>query len=98
MFQCHIFINDWLKIISNFYCDSTLTHGLFYFLITKDLEVFFYYTHSFYFKNCLVLGVRCWVFVAVGGLSLVAASRGFSLAELCGLLIVVASLVAEHRL
>ena len=35
-----MFINDCLKIISNFHCDSTLTHGLFYFLITKDLEIF----------------------------------------------------------
>ena len=39
----------------------------------------------------------CWVFVAVHGLSLVVASRGYSLAAVCGLLIVVASLV-EHGL
>ena len=38
-----------------------------------------------------------WVFVAVHGLSLVAVSRGYSVA-VHGLLIVVASLVAEHRL
>ena len=38
-----------------------------------------------------------WVFVAVHRLSLVVASRGYSVA-LHGLLIAVASLVAEHRL
>ena len=40
----------------------------------------------------------CWVFVAVCGLSLVAVSRGYSLVALWGLLIEVASLVAEHGL
>ena len=39
-----------------------------------------------------------WVLIAVHGLSLVAVSRGYSLIEAYGLLIVVASLVAEHRL
>ena len=39
-----------------------------------------------------------WVFVAAHGLSLVTASGAYSLAMVCGLLIVVASLVAEHRL
>ena len=39
----------------------------------------------------------CWVFVAVGRLSLVAASRGF-LVVVHGLLVVMASLVAEHGL
>jgi len=39
-----------------------------------------------------------WVFVAVPGLSLVAESRGYSLVAVSGLLIAVASLVAEHRL
>ena len=39
----------------------------------------------------------CWVFVAGHGLSLVVASRGYSLAAGCGLLVVVASLVVEHR-
>ena len=38
-----------------------------------------------------------WVFVAVRGLSLVVASGGYSSLQ-CGLLIVVASLVAEHGL
>ena len=40
----------------------------------------------------------CWVFVAVSGLSLVAASEGYSLVVVRGLLIAVASLVAEHWL
>ena len=39
-----------------------------------------------------------WVFIAVQGLSLVAKSRGYSLVVMQGLLSVVASLVAEHRL
>ena len=39
-----------------------------------------------------------WVFAAVRGLSLVAASRGYSLAVVCGFLVAVASPVAEHRL
>jgi len=36
--------------------------------------------------------------VAVGGFSLVAASRSYSLFAVLGLLIAVASVVAEHRL
>ena len=40
----------------------------------------------------------CWVFVAAYGLCLIAASTGHSVVVVCGLLIVVASLVAEHRL
>ena len=39
-----------------------------------------------------------WVFVAAWGLSLVAASGGYSLAVVCKLLITVVFLVAEHRL
>ena len=40
-----------------------------------------------------------WVFVAVHGLSLVAVSkRGLLFVAVCGLLIVMSSLVAEHRL
>ena len=39
-----------------------------------------------------------WVFVAVFKLSLVAASRGCSLVAVHGLLLVVGSLAAEHRL
>ena len=39
-----------------------------------------------------------WVFMAACGLSLVVASRGYSLVAVCRLLIAVASLVAEHGL
>ena len=40
----------------------------------------------------------CWVLLAVRGLFLVAASRGLLFVAVRGLLIVVASLVAEHGL
>ena len=40
----------------------------------------------------------CWVFVATHGLSLVAASRGCSLVAVHGLLIAVASFIAERGL
>ena len=40
----------------------------------------------------------CWVFVATYGFSLVAASGNYSVVEVSGLLTVMASLVAEHRL
>ena len=40
----------------------------------------------------------CWVFIAACELSVVAASGGYSLVGMHPLLIVVASLVAEHRL
>ena len=39
-----------------------------------------------------------WVFVVAHGLSLAAASGGYSLVAVHGLLIAVASLVAEHEL
>ena len=40
----------------------------------------------------------CWVFIAAQGLSLVAASGGYFLVGVSRLLIVVASLVAGHKL
>ena len=40
----------------------------------------------------------CWVFVAAGTLSLAVASGGYFLVVTCGLLIMVASVVAEHWL
>lgn len=49
---------------------------------------------DFYFLIYLWL---CWVFSAVGGLSLVAEAGGYSVAE-GGLLVVVAAFVPEHRL
>jgi len=54
---------------------------------------------SFFFstlKKIFIYLCLHWFFVA--GLSLVAASRGYSLVAVRGLLIVVASLVAEHQL
>ena len=39
----------------------------------------------------------CWVFIIAQGLSLVAATGGYSLVVVHGLLIAVASLVLEHR-
>ena len=54
------------------------------------------YMHIPYnFKISLLL---CWVFIAAHGLSLDAVSRGYSLAVVWGLLIVVAFLVVEHGL
>ena len=55
----------------------------------------------FCFYKFIYLFWLCWVFVAARGLSLVAASRGYSSLpckgfSLQGLLIEVASLVAEH--
>ena len=50
-------------------------------------RVFNFYLFSFWLR---------WVCTATHGLSLVTASRGYSLAAVCGLLVAVASLV-EHR-
>ena len=55
----------------------------------------------FFFFNLLILFIYFWlrwVFVAAHGLSLVAASGGYSSLQCAGLLIAVASLVAEHGL
>ena len=46
-----------------------------------------------------ILCIHCWlcrVFIAACGLSLVVASRGYSLVVVCRHLIVVASLIVEH--
>ena len=42
--------------------------------------------------------LAAWVFTAAPGLSLLVASRGYSLVAVCGLLIAVTSLVVEHGL
>ena len=47
---------------------------------------------------CILFGGLQWVFIAACRLSLIAASRGYSLVALCGLLIAMTSLVAEHEL
>ena len=52
--------------------------------------------HDFLFKN-IYFGL-CWVFITTCGLSLVVASWDYSLIVVYGLIIVVASLVVEHRL
>ena len=51
--------------------------------------------YYFFFFNLFWL---CWVFVAARRLSLVAASGGYCLVLLPGLLVAMASFVAEHRL
>ena len=51
-----------------------------------------------FLKDNFICFWLCWVFIAVCTLSLAAASGGLSLVVLHGLLSVVASLVAEHRL
>ena len=53
--------------------------------------------HSFFKKLCIYLWL-CWVFIAALGVSLVAECEGCSQVAVLGLLIVVASLVGEHRL
>ena len=50
----------------------------------------------FFFLKIFIYFWLFWVFVAAGGFSLVAASRGYCLVVLHGLLITVTSLVAEH--
>ena len=51
--------------------------------------------YLFIYLFIAVLGLHCCIDFS---LVVVVASRGYSLVALCGLLIVVASLVAEHRL
>ena len=58
-----------------------------------DLFIIFF----FFLINLFIYFWLRWVFVAVHGLSLVAASGGYS-SVVCRLLIAVASLVAEHGL
>ena len=61
-----------------------------------DLGSFFFFNGIFIFKLkkfLAVLGLCCCV-----GFSLVVASGGYFLVVVCRLLIVVASLIAEHRL
>ena len=63
-----------------------------------DFFFFFFYCGSFF---CNLFIWLCWVFVAAWAFSLVVASRGhspLSLVMVRGLLIAVASLVAEHWL
>ena len=57
--------------------------------------IFFFFFLIFFYLFYLWL---CWVFVFLGGLSLVVASRGPLLIAVRGPLTIAASLVAEHRL
>ena len=61
-------------------------------LRTQDFGLFVF-LNNYIYLFLAVLGLRC-----CGGFSLVAASASYSLVAVCRLLIVVASLVAEHRL
>ena len=45
----------------------------------------------------VLLCFGCWVFIVMSGLSLVSSSRGYFLVAMHGPLVVVASLVMEHR-
>ena len=56
------------------------------------LYIFFYYYYFFKF----IYFWLCWVFTASHGLSLVVASRGYSLVEVYRLLFAVASLILDH--
>ena len=58
------------------------------------------YQESDFFLILFIITYFCllWVLVAACGPSLVAASRGYFLVAVFGLIIAVASLVAEHRL
>ena len=55
------------------------------------------HTHTHIYFTYLFNFWLCWVFIAARRLSLVAVSGGYSLVALRGLLIVVASLIAQHR-
>ena len=55
------------------------------------------YDHSF-FKNKFIYFGPCWVFVAAYGLFSSCGEQGLLFVAVCGLLIVVASPVAEHGL
>ena len=57
----------------------------------------FSYSFPLWFLNFIYFWL-CWVFIAVGGLYLVSASRSCSPVVVCRLLIAVVSLVVEHWL
>ena len=57
---------------------------------------FFFFLKDFIFIYLFIW--LCWVIIAARGLSLVVASGGYSFVVVGGLLITVASLVAEHGL
>ena len=62
------------------------------------IMLFFFLTLGFLFFLNFIYFWLCWVFIAADRLSLVVASRGYSLLRCTGFSIVVASLVVEHGL
>ena len=66
---------------------------LFFFFFFFKFAVTLFSFNNFIYLFLAVLGLRCHA-----GFSLDAESRGYSVVEVHGLLIVVVSLVAEHRL
>ena len=52
--------------------------------------------NTFFKKDLFIYFWLRWVFIGTGRLSLILASGGYSLLAVCGLLVEVASLVAEH--
>ena len=62
-------------------------------MVNLVLDCVFIFFNNFIYLFLAVLDVRCYT-----GFSVVVESRGYSLVAALGLLIVVASLVAEHRL
>ena len=69
------------------------------FFFFESLVFIFIFIYLFIFINLFIIYFwLCWVIVAARGLSLVVASRGYSSSRYTGLLIAVASLVAEHGL
>ena len=71
---------------------------LFFFFFFIFLIYFFFFFENYkVFKNIFIYFGLGWVFIAACGLSLVVVRGGYSTAE-SGLLIVVASIIAEHGL
>ena len=62
-----------------------------WYFVLFDIYLFYVFLAVLGFRGCAGFSLLC-------GLSLVAASGGYSVVVVCGLLTVVASPVAEHRL
>ena len=86
---------DWAthKALRDIFTVISQVFKLFYFLHLFLFFCFFYKFIYFIYSFLAVLGLRCctWDFSSCG-------ERGLHLVAVCGLLIEVASLVAEHRL
>ena len=77
-----VFLLPYIFFVQSYICVYITTHCII-------LYIFFYYYYCYFFLA--VLG-----FVATHGLSLVVASRGYSLVVVCRLLFTVAPLVLDH--